>query len=150
MRTTAKHITPALVAAIRRADGNYLMTDRVQRDKHDKGYVTGTDFWQLPGGGIEVGETVEDGLKREIREETGLEIEIVTLLPKIFTSIRPAWHGIIIYYLCRMKDENQPVELNHESSRFGWFPADEIKGLNSFPETYEAVKMAENIAKLFF
>lgn len=150
MKTTAKHITPAVIGVIRRADGTYLMTDRVERDKEDKGVVEGNDFWQFPGGGIEIGENVEDALLREIKEETGLDVQIVSLLPKIHTSIRPTWHGILIHYLCKTKDENQPVKLNRESSRFGWFIPDEIKHFNTFPETYETVKLAESIAKLFF
>lgn len=150
MKTSAKKITPALIGVVRRSDGRYLMTDRIELDKEDKGVVTGVDFWQLPGGGLEIGETVEDGVKRELREETGIDIELITLLPKIHTSLRPTWHGILLSYLARMKDERQPVKLNHESSRFGWFLPDEIKSFNSFPETYETVKLAEQIAKLFF
>lgn len=151
MKTTAKHITPAVIGVLRRHDGKYLLADRVERDVHDKGVVTGDDFWQIPGGGVEVGETVEEAVIREMKEETGLDVEIITLLPKINTSIRPHWHGILISYLLKMKDPNQPVKLNdQESSRFGWFIPDEIKDFNSFPETYSTVAAAENIAKLFF
>lgn len=38
------------------------------------------DLWGTPGGGVEAGESIEDGLRREIMEETGLEIELVRLI----------------------------------------------------------------------
>jgi ADP-ribose pyrophosphatase YjhB (NUDIX family) len=40
----------------------------------------GEDFWALPGGRAEFGETAEQTLKREMREEIGAEIEVVRLL----------------------------------------------------------------------
>lgn len=150
LRTKAKWITPAVIGVLRKSDGTYLLTDRVERDKEDKGYVVGKDFWQLPGGGIEVGETVEEALFREMKEETGLDVEIVTLLPKVYTSFRKTWQGILISYICKMKNEKHSVKLNHESSRYQWFKPEEIKNLNTFPETYDTVKHAEQLARLFF
>lgn len=150
MKTSAKKITPAVIGVLRRRDGKYLMTDRIELDEEDKGIVFGDDFWQLPGGGLEVGETVEDAVVREMKEETGLDVEVVSLLPKIHTSIRPYWHGLLISYLLKMNDESQEVVLNHESSRFQWFTADEIQSLKSFEETAEIVRSAEAIAQLVF
>lgn len=62
--------------------------------------------WSLPGGAIEVGETLEAGLAREIAEETGLVIEVGPVLD-VFDRIsldsdrRVRYHYVLIDYLCR-------------------------------------------------
>src|SRR5258708_12207090 len=51
-------------------------------DDHDRALLiqrADNGHWEPPGGVLELGETVEDGLRREVREETGLDIEPVAL-----------------------------------------------------------------------
>ena len=62
--------------------------------------------WSVPGGLLELGEKLRDGVRREAREETGLEVEPGEVLD-VFASIfadplgRTQYHYVLIDYLCR-------------------------------------------------
>ena len=56
------------------------------------------DWWNLPGGGMELGETVEEAVKREVLEETGLEVEIEQL---VGVYSKPQKHEVVLTFLCR-------------------------------------------------
>ena len=63
-------------------------------------------YWSLPGGILECGETLDHGVRREVLEETGLEIEPLSVF-EIFERIIPdtegkaEYHYVVIDYLCR-------------------------------------------------
>jgi 8-oxo-dGTP diphosphatase len=68
---------------------------RVLLVRHAK---SGRDYWLLPGGGVEEGETIVEAGRREVREETGLDAEIGRLL-LVAESIEPPEHGRHIVHL---------------------------------------------------
>jgi ADP-ribose pyrophosphatase YjhB (NUDIX family) len=63
--------------------------------------------WSIPGGLLELGEELEAGVKREIKEETGLEVELlecILVFDRIIREgLRVKYHYVIVDYLCRRK-----------------------------------------------
>lgn len=74
--------------------------------------------WWFPGGRIRKGETLKQALIREIKEETGLKIEIIKFVG-VYSRIFSNRHDITIVFLC--KTENEKVILNNEHTKFKFF-----------------------------
>ena len=97
--------------------------------------TTHTGTYSLPGGGIEVGERIEDALKREVREETGLEIEIINFFrfEEQFFYYDPAdvaFHSFLFFYVCRPQTIEicQDHEINDDSVELPrWIRVDELE-----------------------
>ena len=63
-------------------------------------------YWSLPGGILETGETLDEGVRREVREETGLEVEPLSVFEIFERIIRDAegkaeFHYVVVDYLCK-------------------------------------------------
>ena len=79
--------------------------DRILMAQRGKEPLKG--WWSLPGGALETGESLADAVRREVREETGLEIRPLGVL-EIFERImrdahgEPEYHYVLIDYVCRV------------------------------------------------
>ena len=96
-----------------------------------RGYGAYKDGWEFPGGKIEPGETPEQALIREIREELDTEIRVGELLTTVEYDY-PDFHLSMQCFWCRIVDR-APVLLEHEAARWldaaalesvAWLPAD--------------------------
>lgn len=85
--------------------------------------------YQMPGGRIEPGEKIEDGLKREVKEETGLSVEIgdPIYVGEWFPTIKDVKNQIIaVFIVCR--PVNDKILLSKDHDRYDWvYPKDRAK-----------------------
>lgn len=117
--------TIEVVAAIIRKGDKVFATQR--------GYGDFKDWWEFPGGKMEPGETPEEALVREIREELDTEISVDRFLTTIEWDY-PKFHLTMHCYMCSLL--NDALHLNeHEAARWlgreeirsvSWLPADEV------------------------
>ena len=131
-------IQPVVLVLIKQGN-KFLLTVRAEVDKGANNFY---GYWQIPGGGLEFGESTETCAVREAREELGIDIEVVKLLPKIEYDVRGSWHGLLITYMCTMKNPTAEIVLNEESSDYGWFTIDEAKSLKLMPLCMEVMQDA--------
>ena len=110
-----------VVAAIIRKGDAIFATQR--------GYGDFKDWWEFPGGKMEPGETPEEALVREIREELSADISIDKFLYTVDYDY-PAFHLTMHCYMCSLLCD--ALHLNeHEAAR--WLKADEIHSVNWLP-----------------
>ena len=94
-----------------------------------RGYGDYKDGWEFPGGKIEPGETPEEALKREIREELAAEIKVEKLLAVVEYDY-PDFHLSMQCFLCRITD-GKPVLKEHEAAV--WLKKEELDGVSWLP-----------------
>ena len=120
-----------VVAAVIRKEDKVFATQR--------GYGNYKDWWEFPGGKIEEGESPEEALKREIREELDIDLEITAFLKTIDYDY-PEFHLSMDCYWCRIR-EGQLKLLEHEAAR--WLPLNDLRQVNWLPADLLVVDILE-------
>lgn len=121
-----------VVAAIIINDGRLFATQR--------GYGAWKDWWEFPGGKVETGETAEEALKREIREELDTEISVDEFLMTVEYDY-PEFHLSMDCFLCSVVSGNLTL-LEHEAAK--WLPLTDPLQVRWLPSDIEVVeKLAE-------
>lgn len=124
-----------VVAAVICHNGKFFATQR--------GYGEFKDFWEFPGGKMESGETREEALKREIREELDTEISVDTFLTTVEYPY-PAFHLTMHCFFCSVHSGHLELK-EHENA--AWLRLEELDNVNWLPADVEVVKAikAKNI-----
>ena len=115
---------------VRSGTNGFLLNDSgevLMQRRADNGY------WGLPGGGVDVGESVEQGAVREVLEETGLHVTAGRLIgiysdPKHYT-IMSYPQGRVIQYVIMLFEctyVSGKLAVSHESTEIGYFPPDAL------------------------
>jgi 8-oxo-dGTP pyrophosphatase MutT (NUDIX family) len=94
------------------------------------------DEWELPGGKLELSESPERCLAREIAEELRLEIDPKRILDSWVYTIAPGVHVLILTYGCEESSRHDAV-LSDEHKELRWFPLAEVDALR-MPDGYKS------------
>lgn len=98
-------------------------------------------FWVIPGGRVEFGETIEQAGIRELKEETGLDVEILKFIGhKEIINTPGDYHRIVFFYLGRPL--NAELKISDDISKAGFFTIEEIKKLKTVESVEWALKEA--------
>ena len=103
--------------------------------------------WSIPGGMLELGETVREGATREAKEETCLDVEAGELLG-VFDRVvrdpegRVSYHFVLVDFLCRRIGGELQAAGDADEAR--WFTAEEVAKLPLAKDTAEVIQRAIN------
>lgn len=84
------------------------------------------EYWDIPGGRIQVNDTTENTLRREIEEETGIKnVSNIILFSMVISNIRipvenKSFGLILSAYLCNI-DEKEEIKISDEHTEYAWF-----------------------------
>ena len=117
------------VGAVVVTDGALLMVQRNQEPA--KG------LWTLPGGRVEHGEYIEDALRREVSEETGIDIEVDRLLG-IFEVVGDP-HFVILDFLATAASQMEPRAAT-DVAQARWVPLDEVEKMELTQRLVETLR----------
>jgi ADP-ribose pyrophosphatase YjhB (NUDIX family) len=123
------------VGAVIVRDGRALVVKR--------GHEPRKGEWSLPGGLVELGESLVDALRRELREETGLEVEIGPVI-ETFDRIhrddrgRVRYHFVIVDFLCTA--DNATPTAGSDAEAVAWVRADELDAYGISPHAARVIR----------
>ena len=124
------HVVAAIITD---ASGSIFATQR--------GYGEWKDWWEFPGGKIEPGETPEEALRREIREELDIDITVGRLLATVEYDY-PAFHLSMQCYLCTLP-AGTPHLLEHEDAR--WLTREDLDSVRWLPADESIIKQLRDV-----
>lgn len=121
-----------VVAAVIRDKDKIFATQR--------GYGEFKDGWEFPGGKMESGETPQQALVREIKEELDTEIEVQELIDTVEYDY-PTFHLTMHCFWARIKEGNLILK-EHEAAK--WLTKDTLNTVDWLPADEELIKTIEN------
>jgi mutator protein MutT len=121
MKRGVDYIGVGVGAVIVAADGRLFLARRGPKARNERG------LWEFPGGSVEFGETLAEALKREMREEYGIEIAVGELLD-VVDHILPeeGQHWVSPSFICSIVSGEPVIKEPEKCSEIGWFEPESI------------------------
>ncbi|HLD78475.1 MAG TPA: NUDIX domain-containing protein [archaeon] len=107
-------------ALILNGKGETLLMKRGPKSKNEAG------FWSKPGGTVELGELVEDAIRREIKEELNVDIELLEPLKFTDHHAHGGQHWIALNYTARIVKGEPRIMEPEKIAEVGWFPLNKL------------------------
>jgi mutator protein MutT len=109
-----------------------------------RGHAPLAGEWSIPGGVLEVGETMREGVIREAREETGLMVEPLDLLGVFDRLMRDdkgqvLYHYVLVDFQCRVVSGD--LKAAGDADEAQWFTSQEVTALALPPDTAEVIRL---------
>jgi len=109
--------------------------------------------WSVPGGMLELGEKLRDGVRREVQEETGIDVEpgdVLEVFDSIFTDTlgRTQYHYVLIDYLCRPLGAE--ARAGSDVSDVRWVSADALPAMDLRESIQQVVRKGLKLAEKSF
>ena len=105
-----------------------------------RGYGDFKDFWEFPGGKMEPGETPQQALARELKEELAIDVSVGEFICTVDYDY-PAFHLTMHCFYCTIAGGKTPELLEHEAAK--WLGPAELRGVDWLPADVEVVKALE-------
>jgi ADP-ribose pyrophosphatase YjhB (NUDIX family) len=121
-------------------DGVYVRNGKILLFKRNVEPFKG--FWHVIGGQVEENETLVEALKREFIEETGLEVEVGSM---IAGRIEETFDRIKIIIAFEISNAHGEIHLNSENKAYGWFDRIPPKSVHDYAEYFQKTNSSNRL-----
>jgi len=111
----------AVTAVIRNGEGRYLVLKRRDTETAFPG------MWGFPGGKVEDNDTIEEALRKEVDEETGLKLKPGKMLLKDASFVRPDGQTVKIFAYLVEAESGQPIRISGDHTDYRWISREDLK-----------------------